>query len=227
MPEIYLVMYSKYSSASTRFLALLESTTMKDICTMVCIDNSNIRKRIMNHDKLSIKEVPCVIRIFPETGYTELFEGERAFSLLKNFVPPPPPSPSLPPPPPVTPIQNIQKPVENVSSLSDLVTPLPGPKLPQQMSVKQHLKNVDNDQEENNKYLHVPKNPTFEEIDLITPPPNNYLQEIEKENLQRGIPEQRSIKSNSGNGGGSITLRAQQMQKEREQEISSSPGIRA
>ena len=215
MPEIYLVMYSKYSSASTRFLALLESTTMKDVCTMVCIDNANIRKRIMNHDKLSIKEVPCVIRIFPETGYTELFEGERAFSLLKNFVPPPPPS--MPPPPPV----------ENVITNVTNVTPLPGPKLPQQMSVKQHLKNVDNDQEENNKYLHVPKNPTFEEIDLITPPPNNYLQEIEKENLQRGIPEQRSIKSNAGNGGGSITLRAQQMQKEREQEISSSPGIRA
>lgn len=52
-----------------------------------------------------------------------------------------------------------------------------------------------------------------------------YLSEIEKESMQRGVPE-RALKNNQGSGG-NIVLRAQQMQKEREQEMSSNPAAAA
>lgn len=52
-----------------------------------------------------------------------------------------------------------------------------------------------------------------------------YLSEIEKESMQRSVPE-RALKNNQS-GGGNIVLRAQQMQKEREQEMSSNPAAAA
>lgn len=234
--QMYAVLYSKFSQASQRFLALIENVPkLRNQATLVCIDNRQVRQRITSNPKLSVQEVPCVIRIFADTGYTELFEGEQAFALVKNMMMDManmnPPQPGVTATPANTPV------ITTAPAPEVLTTSLPGPKLPAQMSVKQHMASVEmappppnnapsSTSIEGSQYIQIPKSPpVFEEIPSKPPtvPPSSspqisaaYLTEIEKENMQRGIPE-RSLKSNSG--GGSIVTRAQQMQKEREQEM--------
>lgn len=257
--QMYAVLYSKFSQASQRFLALLENIPkLRTQATLLCIDNRQVRQRVMSNPKLPVQEVPCVIRIFADTGYTELFEGEQAFALVKGFM------------------LDTQASVASVASAASVasvasqvpvasqappviiaapppeVTALPGPKLPSQMSLKQHMALVDmptlqslqtqpapgspvgvgsppqNGVIQEGNFIQISKNPTFEEIPSMPAPPAgtapvaaqlnaSYLNEIEKENMQRGVPE-RSLKSNMNSGGNLIT-RAQQMQKEREAEM--------
>jgi hypothetical protein len=235
--EMYAVLYSKYSQASQRFLALLENVP-KLQCTLLCIDNRQVRQRVMNNPKLPVQEVPCVIRIFADTGYTELFEGDQAFALVKGLMKDAkegetvvPIAPQAPPTSPVI----VAAPAPEVSNLM-------GPKLPPQMSIKQHMASVEMQGSPvvpngapDTEYIQISKNPvpTFDEVPSIASKPptgtnsvtTTYLNEIEKENMQRGVPE-RSLKSN--NNGGNLITRAQQMQKEREAEMGmSGPGMRA
>lgn len=236
--DLYAIFYSKFSNASQRFLALMETIPkLKTNCTMICVDNRQVRERITNDPKLSIQQVPSVVRIFADTGYTELFEGEKAFALLKNM------------------IQDDVKPVPaenhnvhiNIPPSTPTPTPSPGltpllpPKLPQQMSLKQHMDSVELTQPlvvqaapipiASDQGIQFTKTSSYEEIVPSKPPTNgpsnaSYLEEIEKENMQRGAPE-RTIKNNA-NSGGSLVLRAQQMQKEREMEMSTpGPGMRS
>lgn len=222
--EMYAVLYSKFSQASQRFLALLENVPkLRQQSTLLCVDNRQVRERVTNNVKLPVQEVPCVIRIFADSGYTELFEGEQAFALVKGLmkdIPTPPSQPPVPPVPPTSPVI--------VAAPAPEVTNLLGPKLPTQMSLKQHLATVESPDMD----IQIPKNsvPVFDEIPSKPSPPNNtvtstYLDGIEKENMQRGAPE-RTLKAT--NNGGNLITRAQQMQKEREQEMGSSgPGMRA
>lgn len=240
--QMYAVLYSKFSQASQRFLALIENVPkLRNQATLVCIDNRQVRQRITSNPKLSVQEVPCVIRIFADTGYTELFEGEQAFALVKNMMMDM--NMTTSPPPGVVSTSSITPVITSAPIPEILTTSLPGPKLPAQMSVKQHMASVEmasavsppspppntlpasSSTIEGSQYIQITKTPVFEEIPSKPPtvPPSTspqisaaYLTEIEKENMQRGIPE-RSLKSNSG--GGSIVTRAQQMQKEREQEM--------
>ena len=233
--QLYAVLYSKFSQASQRFLALLDNVPkLRAHATLLCIDNRQVRQRITSNPKLAVQEVPCVIRIFADTGYTELFEGEQAFALVKNMM---------------MDMKSSTLQAAPIPEVVSMTTSLPGPKLPHQMSVQQHMasvemspvappnnvqsvqsvQNLPNSQGatsvEGGQYVQIPKTPIFEEIPSKPPqvPPSSppqvsaaYLTEIEKENMQRGIPE-RSLKSS--NSGGSIVTRAQQMQKEREQEM--------
>lgn len=274
--DLYAVLYSKFSPASQRFLAMLDQMPQMRH-TRICVDNRDVRKRITTHQKLPVQEVPCVIRVFADTGYTELFEGERAFTLLRNLMkdvaPIITPSVSTSSSSSSTPsVPSLQPPVftlpPSTPASSPSMTPLPGPKLPAQMSLQQHMDSVEMSMPIvaapvpipkvvaplPDPVVQVSKTPQFEEIPSKPPSTsigttatpilpanslnigatatnamlmnnNTYLNEIEKESMQRGVPE-RALKNNS-NGGGSIVLRAQQMQKEREQEISSSPGSMA
>lgn len=244
--EMYAVLYSKFSQASQRFLALLENVPkLRQQSTLLCIDNRQVRQRVMSNPKLPVQEVPCVIRVFADTGYTELFEGEQAFALVKGLMKDAKesiPSSATPHAPPTSPVI-VAAPAPEVSNLM-------GPKLPAQMSIKQHMASVEmqgpvvpnglatgapspSDTEYN---IQISKNPvpSFDEIpSIVSKPPTGtnsvtttYLNDIEKENMQRGVPE-RSLKSNSN--GGNLITKAQQMQKERDAEMGGlvGPGMRA
>jgi len=79
-----------------------------DTVTMICVDNESVRKRVLSHKALSITEVPSVIRIHPQNGYAEAFEGKKAFEIINAYVPQPPPQPPQPPQqPPQPPAQSL------------------------------------------------------------------------------------------------------------------------
>lgn len=79
--HLNIVLYSKFSGSCAKFMEMIEKVpTFKH--TTICIDNAEVRKRILTSKKLTIKQVPSIIRLYQKNGYAESFEGERAFSLL-------------------------------------------------------------------------------------------------------------------------------------------------
>lgn len=111
---VCILLYSKYSDKSQKLLNALKISpvdlTSKVGLTPVCIDNSNIRKKISNTTKLDIEYVPCIL-IVHNNGTVEKFEANDCINWIeetvRNLLPPqqPPPQPVYrqPPPPPVEP----------------------------------------------------------------------------------------------------------------------------
>ncbi len=127
-PDCVLLLYSKYSQNSTRFLELLKARPLTFLKAL-CIDNEKIRQKILNSKNLNVKCVPCILIYFPG-GVVEKYDGESAFSWAQNIIqkiyppPPPPPPPSRPsrtplerPPPKQPPVQS--KPIEAVEPESE------------------------------------------------------------------------------------------------------------
>ena len=73
----------------------------------VCIDNQDVRKRLLKNGKIEISVVPCILIVY-RSGGVEKYEGDAAFQWIDEAVskysPPPPPQPlpqpQAPPPPP-------------------------------------------------------------------------------------------------------------------------------
>jgi len=78
-----IILYSKFSPASRKFIEMIEKIPNFNL---VCIDNKKTRDRILKSEKLNVKEVPCILRVYEDNGYVEMFEGERAFHLLKTYI---------------------------------------------------------------------------------------------------------------------------------------------
>lgn len=71
---------------------------------LVCIDNDNIRTRILQNKDIDIKSVPCLLIVYPDGG-VEKYEVPHIFEWFEQVIkryapPPPPPEPQTPPPPP-------------------------------------------------------------------------------------------------------------------------------
>lgn len=72
----------------------------------VCIDNQDVRKRLLKNGKIEISVVPCILIVY-RSGGVEKYEGDAAFQWIDEAVskysppppPPPPPQPQAPPPP--------------------------------------------------------------------------------------------------------------------------------
>jgi hypothetical protein len=235
MEHTNILLYSKFSPASRKFVETVESIdNLEKEFNLICVDNKKIRQRIQKSSKLNIKEVPSILRVYQNNGYVETFEGEKAFQLLnkyikeikkvpqpvqllqKNSTIPPTNSPvqissQIPQNPPV-PISD-----NSFNNVSQLIPESP----PRQDSIQKQQKLINatsieelgtdiNKGQTVNTYMHVPKSVEFD---------------IDIENRQRTIKTDRSVKSSDS--GGNIVTRAMQMQKEREQESSMPPGPRS
>ena len=243
-----IVLYSKFSPASRKIVEMIENLSNFNL---LCIDNKKIRDRISKSEKLNVKEVPCIIRVYQDTGYAESFEGERAFRLVKTYIDQLKNSSSVPVPqmsqmiPQMSQIPQAQQMVPQQVQMSQVqqiappmmsqappmmsqaptmqldpasnVSQLIPESQPRQDSIQKNQKLINatsiddlgsdiNRGQTMNTYMHVPKSVEFD---------------IDIENKQRTVKQDRSVKSNDGN----IVTRAMQMQKEREQE-SSLPGQR-
>lgn len=81
--HVNVVLYSKFSASCTKFMEMLTKVpNFKH--TTICVDHPDVRKRISTSKKLTIKQVPSIIRLHQKNGYAESFEGERAFSVLNS-----------------------------------------------------------------------------------------------------------------------------------------------
>jgi hypothetical protein len=245
------IMYSKFSKSCSMMLELLDKIpSFKH--TLLCVDNEDIRKRVISDSKLTITEVPCLFRIYDQTGYVESFEGERAFAIVNAHYnhyleklekeellrsQPPQQSP-LPPPqayPQQIPMQQQAYPQQS---------PLPPPQAyPQQMPVQQPQQTYPQQippqqpqqaypqqippQQPQQAYPQQPQQPPSQSQELPSQGPGMTSMSTPIEDVVdasgMGKQMERAVKIN---GGGNIVSRALQMQKERESETSTNTGPR-
>ena len=80
------LLYSKYSNASKQLMSQLQKTPeLIDSLTLTCIDNKDIRQRILNDQKIKIKTIPCLIRLNDETNNFDIFEGQTVFDFFTSL----------------------------------------------------------------------------------------------------------------------------------------------
>lgn len=94
-------LYSKYSNNSKNLIDIINNSNLSLTLNIkyICIDNKDIRNRILNSSKIKIKVVPTILNVF-NNGIVQLYEGQHAFQYINNAIN------SITPPPPVMPIGN-------------------------------------------------------------------------------------------------------------------------
>ena len=105
-PQLSVLLYSKYSSMSKSLMNLIQTSgidfTNQFSLQSLCIDNEEIRKRIIENQQIQVTSVPCLLVIFPDGGI-EKYDGPHAFEwvedIVRKFAPPPPSQPQEPPQP--------------------------------------------------------------------------------------------------------------------------------
>lgn len=102
-PQLSVLLYSKYSALSKSIMNIIQTSgldfTNKFRLQPLCIDNEEIRKRIIENKQIQVTSVPCLLLIFPDGGI-EKYDGAHAFEwvegIIRQFTPPPPPPPPQP-----------------------------------------------------------------------------------------------------------------------------------
>lgn len=97
-PQLSVLLYSKYSSLSKTLMDMIQSSGVdfvnKFALQSLCIDNEEIRKRIIQNTQIHVTTVPCLLIIFPDGGI-EKYDGTHIFEwvegVIRQFAPPPPP----------------------------------------------------------------------------------------------------------------------------------------
>jgi hypothetical protein len=209
-------MYSKFSQGCSAFLEILSKVpTFKH--TLLCIDNEDVRKRVLSpQSKLNVTEVPCIFRIYERNGYVETFEGERAFTILnthynhylekleKEQLLRSSPPVSLPPPQQQTQLPQ-QQPYQQTQQQAQQLPQQPyqqAQSLPQQQT-----------------QLQSP--PQSYEFDIASQPPpttmsSTPIDQLDSSNMASNPGMQQVDRAVVKSGAANIVSRAMQMQKERE-----------
>lgn len=98
-----ILIYSKFSDMCKKLLAGLESSPVnlqeKLGLKFLCIDNEDIRERILSDKRINLRLVPCLLNIF-SNGVVEKYEGTDSFlwieETVRKLLPPPPVISQLP-----------------------------------------------------------------------------------------------------------------------------------
>jgi len=226
--HVTVVMYSKFSQGCSAFLEILSKVpTFKH--TLLCIDNEDVRKRVLSpQSKLNVTEVPCIFRIYERNGYVETFEGERAFTILnthynhylekleKEQLLRSSPPVSLPPP------QQTQLPQQQ-TQLPQQQTQLPQQPYQQTQQLPQQTYQQAQSLPQQQTQLQSP--PQSYEFDIASQPPPTTMSSTPIDQLDSSYMAS-NMASNPGmqqvdravvkSGAANIVSRAMQMQKERE-----------
>jgi hypothetical protein len=83
------LLYSKYSQSSNKITGIIQqySTVFTENFNikLLCIDNENIRNRILSSKKITISSVPCILIIYNDGG-VEKYENDDAFTWVNDIV---------------------------------------------------------------------------------------------------------------------------------------------
>ena len=227
------LLYSKYSPNSKKMLDMLQNSKI-DLrvlsIQLVCIDNENIRKRIISCSSVEIKTVPSVLVLYPDGG-VEKFDGSHSFQFIENIIqnyiklntpeqppqPPPQQSPQQPPPQQSPPQQSPpQQSPPQQSQKSQQKRPSQIKRQTRPNKSTQNKTSIDDlfDQDEEGF-----EEPNIEEGD---DEPNEQIDDGVEVIESNKIPEEysRSVKSKDTS---SVLLKAQQLAKAREKEDANKP----
>lgn len=207
------LLYSKYSESCRQLLQTMERFGAN--IAMVCLDNKEVRQRVMNDKRLNITVVPTLLSLY-DTGVVEKYEGSKVMELLLNSfekinqqkqvtIPEPPQAPAEQ----KTIIEESPGDTNWAERMTTKVAKQepPAVRKPPEASEK-HTNILDLDAETNNT----------ESPPVTLPPPVSNSPESSDENKDRGQGENLPIKQSSG-----VSALAAQMAKERESQQAAMP----
>lgn len=84
VPQSIIYLYSKYSAYCTSFNELISNSGI-DYIIPVCIDNKDVRIKILSNNTLAINLVPCILFVYPN-GSIEKYEGDSAFLWINDLI---------------------------------------------------------------------------------------------------------------------------------------------
>ena len=215
---MYILLYSKYSRSCLKLLDNVEQLnrmTPTPMVQLVCIDNKQTRKQILNSKAIEIKKVPCLLILDDTT--VEKYDGERAFQWVSevfqklNVQNQPPP----PPPPPQTVIE-IEPPVSQPKVRTQSEERKRPKNQPKKQTKIEDLDDISEEEEEDDE-------DTENQSKIRKPPiPNRNgagTYSIDEDTFSEPEIERVEKKSsNSGSKGGGILDLAFAMRQEREKE---------
>lgn len=161
-----ILIYSKYCKICQEILRSYDTNSF----LLLCIDNTNVRKKILDDEQYKIRNVPCILFIY-EDGSIEKCENEQVIQYLDQLVT-------------TTQIKieddnkTIQNPIIELSSLQDIIVEQPEKK------IKEENENVilsEKVNEETSEDLMMTKKPNSSTMNLA-----QQLQR-ERENEDRAI----------------------------------------
>lgn len=87
--KLSVLLYSKYSETSTKLIDKMESSgvNFQSIVSLqlLCIDNKEVRNRILQNKQINVDSVPCILVIFPDGGI-EKYDGLNAFNWVEQII---------------------------------------------------------------------------------------------------------------------------------------------
>lgn len=213
--QLSVLLYSKYSSHSKQLMDLLR-TLPTDLLNLrhICVDNVDVRKKILQSKKIDIKIVPSILNVYPDGG-VEKYEGVTAFKLIEELIrqnaPPPQPEPQSEAEVEVEPVRE-RAPVGRKRSYKK-----PAPVKNSVVTAIEELDTEEEEEEENEVGHESIKRPPI----VIRNETGNYdigdFGSVEEDEYRGGVSK--GIKEMTGNtkSSGNLMATAMAMQKSREQ----------
>ena len=83
------LLYSKYSTASKKLMEYINTSGVDLTKTiglqLLCVDNNEIRKKIIKNNQLTILTIPCILLIYKDGG-VEKYEGLNVFNWCEEII---------------------------------------------------------------------------------------------------------------------------------------------
>ena len=83
------LLYSKYSATSKQLMDVMNSSKVDFLKSTglqnLCVDNEEVRNRIIQNKQINITSVPCILVIFPD-GIIEKYEGLHTFKWVEEII---------------------------------------------------------------------------------------------------------------------------------------------
>ena len=220
--QFLVLLYSNFSPNSSKLRTLISrcgvdfygATGLQELC----IDNPEVRKRVMTSSHIEVSSVPTILVIYSDGG-VEKYEGSTAFrwveEIITKLAPPPPPAPVEPIAPPPQEHRRAPKQAPKQAPKRRERRPRTPSPPPEQGTM---IEELDSEGEESDED-YIPKRPP---VGMRTDAGNYELEEsFEQTDPEPSRGVTRGIRENTGQTkkGDDILAAAQAMQKDRESDL--------
>jgi len=84
--EYFVVLFSKYSNACKKLMDTINNGNLNMNFNYLCIDNKDIRNKIVTSSEIDIKNVPCLLVINEQSGSIDKYEGQDSFIWINDII---------------------------------------------------------------------------------------------------------------------------------------------
>jgi hypothetical protein len=84
--EYFVVLFSKYSNACKKFADTVNNGNLNLNFNYLCVDNKDVRNRILSSTDIEINQVPCLLVINEKSGSIDKYEGQDSFIWINDII---------------------------------------------------------------------------------------------------------------------------------------------